>query len=449
MLNAAYDVLNLGHGVENVYTATPGADGTVTDTLVTPLGDINLSPLVSGVDAAEPLQPADAVTPLLGHTSAGNSEAFAIGNLTFDPFTVTSNGAEVPGFAAVPLSVTTPPMLMTAGGSAGNPASPTSFVLATQNFDVYQGTSPGAVDIGTVTTAVDVSNVFGMTSTELVVRGVTAAGGDTSAQAAELPAVGTLYSLSNLGHGVENVYIATPGTGGTVTDTLMTPLGDINLSPLVSGIDAAEPLQPAEAFTGLVGHTSAGNSDAFAIGNLTFDPFTVTSSGTDVPGFATVYQLIGILLPVLNLGGGSYTDWIPPLATQSFDVYNGTSSGAVDIGTISTSEYVADLLGMANTAFTVTGATAAGGDTAAQAAQLPVAGTVYDVLNLGRGVDNVYTATPGADGTVTDTLMTPLGDVNLSSLVSGINATTLDPGAAFDAASTTAGAIDPVSLLGL
>jgi len=198
----------------------------------------------------------------------------------------------------------------------------------------------------------------------------------------------------------------------------------------------------------LVGHTSAGNSEAFAIGNITFDPFTIGSSGTEVPGFATVYQLLGVP-PLLNLGGGSYTDWIPPLATQSFDVYNGTSSSAVDVGTISTNEYVADLLGMNNTGFIVTAATAGSEDTSAQAAELPAVGTVYDVFNLGHGVANVYTATPGADGTVTDTLVTPLGNTDLSPLVSMIDAAMLNPGAAFDVSSAAAAVIDPLSFLGL
>jgi hypothetical protein len=445
-VGTVYDVFNLGHGVQNVYIATPGADGTVTDTLVTPLGNIDLSSQVSGIDAAVPLQPGDAFTGLVGHTSAGNCDAFAIGNTTFDPFTVGSTGTQVPGFAPVDLSVTAPPVLLVGGGSAGNPA--TGYDLATQSFDVYNGTHPSAADVGTITAGEDVTSQFGMTNTELVVRGATAATGDTSAQAAGLPAVGTVYDVFNLGHGVQNVYIATPGADGTVTDTLVTPLGNIDLSSQVSGIDAAVPLQPGDAFTGLVGHTSAGNCDAFAIGNTTFDPFTVGSTGTQVPGFAIVNQLIGVM-PVLNLGGGSYYDWIPPLATQSFDVYNGTSAGAVDIGTISTDEYVANLLGMANTGFTVTGSTAAGGDTSAQAAGLPAVGTVYDVFNLGHGVQNVYIATPGADGTVADTLVTPLGNIDLSSLVSGIDAAMLDPGAAFDIGASVASAIDPVSLLGL
>ena len=86
-------------------------------------------------------------------------------------------------------------------------------------------------------------------------------------------------------------------------------------------------------------------------------------------------------------------------------------------------------------------------------------GSVYDVLNLG-GLENVYTAIPGVDGaadTVTDTLVTPFGNVDLGSLFAGIDAVSaLDPGAAFDpvldAATdgpSAASAIDPLAFLGL
>ena len=79
------------------------------------------------------------------------------------------------------------------------------------------------------------------------------------------------------------------------------------------------------------------------------------------------------------------------------------------------------------------------------------------MINLGNGNENVYTAIPGVDGapdTVTDTLVTPWGDLNLDSLVAGIDgASALDPGAAFsaglDAASATATGIDPLAFLGL
>ena len=65
-------------------------------------------------------------------------------------------------------------------------------------------------------------------------------------------------------------------------------------------------------------------------------------------------------------------------------------------------------------------------------ADLPSVGSVYDVFNLGNGIENVYTAIPGASGaadTVSDTLVTPWGDLNLDSLFGGIDAASaLDPG---------------------
>jgi hypothetical protein len=84
-------------------------------------------------------------------------------------------------------------------------------------------------------------------------------------------------------------------------------------------------------------------------------------------------------------------------------------------------------------------------------------GSVYDVFNLGNGIENVYTAIPGASGsadTVTDTLVTPWGDLNLDSLLGDIDAASaLNPGDAFtaglDAASAAATGIDPLTFLGL
>ena len=118
------------------------------------------------------------------------------------------------------------------------------------------------------------------------------------------------------------------------------------------------------------------------------------------------------------------------LASQDFNVYDGTAT-TDQIGSITTNDEVTNLLGLTNTEFTVTDATPLG-DT--PLADLPTVGSVYDVLNLG-GLENVYTAIPGVDGaadTVTDTLVTPFGNVDLSSLFAGIDAVSaLDPGAAF------------------
>ncbi len=164
-------------------------------------------------------------------------------------------------------------------------------------------------------------------------------------------------------------------------------------------------------------------------------------------GFDPVYQVVGAP-PLLNLGGGvlQLPGFSDPLATQAFNVYDGTGASATDTGSINTTEGVTNLLGLTNTEFTVTGVTAAAGDTSAEAAALPAAGSVYDVFNLGNGIENIYTAIPGVSGaadTVTDTLVTPWGDLNLDSLFGSIDAVAaLNPGDAFTAgldAATSAG----------
>ena len=65
-------------------------------------------------------------------------------------------------------------------------------VSTPKSFDVYGGTGSSASDVGTITTGEDVTNLLGFTNTELVVTGSTAASGDTSSQAADLPANGTV-----------------------------------------------------------------------------------------------------------------------------------------------------------------------------------------------------------------------------------------------------------------
>ena len=109
-----------------------------------------------------------------------------------------------------------------------------------------------------------------------------------------------------------------------------------------------------------------------------------------------------------------------------------------------------NLLGLTNTEFTVASVTGTSAD-------LPSVGSVYDVFNLGNGIENVYTAIPGVDGAadaVNDTLVTPWGDLNLDSLLGDIDAASaMNPGDAFtaglDAASAAATGIDPLAFLGL
>ena len=117
--------------------------------------------------------------------------------------------------------------------------------------------------------------MLGLTNTEFTVLSDNAADGGS---ASDLPGVGSVYDAFNFGNGYENIYTAIPGLDGandSVTDTLVTPYGDINLDSLFGNIDAAAPLNPGDAFTGLQSGDSAIGSDAFSLGNFTFDPFTV------------------------------------------------------------------------------------------------------------------------------------------------------------------------------
>ena len=455
-VGSVYDSFNLGNGYDNVYTAIPGTSGadTVTDTLVTPYGNVNLDSLFGSIDAAAPLQPGDAFTGLAD--SAVAQDAFTIGGYTLDPVSDTGPTA-TEGFTPVVSNAGAAPLLNIAGLSLYDP-SVAGDSFDNQDFTVYDGTGSNASDVGTITTGEDVTNLLGYTNTQLVVTGSTAASGDTSSQAADLPATGTVLDAFNLGNGYENVYTATPGVSGTVTDTLVTPYGDTNLDSLFGSINAAGPLGPGAAFTGLEGGDSSIGADAFSIGDTTFDP-VLTDQVTFLPsggeGYDPVYQVVGAP-PLLNLGGGILDEGTAtyPLGVQDFNVYDGTGATATEVGNITTYDSVTNLLGLTNTEFTVEAVTAASG---AEPTDLPSVGSAYDVFNLGDGIENVYTAIPGATGgadTVSDTLVTPWGDLNLDSLVAGIDgASALDPGAGFsaglDAASAAATGIDPLAFLGL
>jgi hypothetical protein len=445
-VGSVYDAFNLGNGFENIYTAIPGTTGadTVTDTLVTPFGNVNLDSLFGSIDAAAPLQPGDAFTGLEAGDSSIGADAFSIGGFTLDP-TLAAGGE---GFDPVPLLTASPPVLDIGGGFLlGSP-------FDSQSFDVFSGTGSGATDVGTISTGETVAGLFGLTNTELTVESATPATGDS---AADLPTVGSVFDAFNLGNGFENVYTAIPGTAGgadTVTDTLVTPLGNVNLDSLFGSFDAVAPLQAGDAFTSLEAGDSGIGADAFSIGGFTFDP-TLTAGGTE--GFIPVDQLAAVP-PLLELGGGVATlgpGFSIPLATQDFNVFDGTGASTTEVGSITGNEDVTNLLGLTNTEFTVASVTPAAD--AGTSADLPTVGSVFDAFNLGNGIENVYTAIPGVDGaadTITDTLVTPLGNLNLDSLFGGIDAAAmLDPGDAFnaglDVASAAVSTIDPLSFLGL
>jgi hypothetical protein len=358
-------------------------------------------------------------------------DAFTIGSFTFDPFTVGSTGGDVEGFAPVDNLTGAPPSLELGGATPLGALEPDP-----QSFEVFN--SSGA-DLGNIGTGETVTDMLGVVNSEFTVEDVTPLG---SATDTDLPAVGSMYDAFNFGSGFENVYTDIPGTAGgsdTVTDTLVTPFGNVNLDSLFGSIHAAAPLNPGGAFTGLLesGDSSIG-ADAFTIGSTTFNP-TLAAGGE---GFDPVTHLVGAP-PLLELGGG---------AMQDFNVFN---LAGTEVASIDTNEIVTKLLGSTDTQFTVTSVHPLAGEAGSSA--LPTVGSVYDVFNISPGLENIYTDIPGvgsAADTVTDTLVTPLGVIDLDALVSSIAAIPpLDPGDAFtaglDAASAAATPVDPLALLGL
>jgi hypothetical protein len=92
---------------------------------------------------------------------------------------------------------------------------------------------------------------------------------------AGLPDVGTVYSVTDFGGGFENVYEALPNADGTaasdITDYLVTPFGNVDLSTMFDAIaqldpgDAAAGVSTAgtDLFGGTAGDTAASGFDLF------------------------------------------------------------------------------------------------------------------------------------------------------------------------------------------
>ena len=123
-------------------------------------------------------------------------------------------------------------------------------------------------------------------------------------RASDLPTVGSVYDAFNLGNGyrerLHRTSRAPAAAADTVTDTLVTPFGNVNLDSLFGSIDAAAPMQPGDAFTGLEAGDSSIGADAFTIGGTTFDP--ITSGGAE--GYDATYQILGAP-PLMEIGGGT------------------------------------------------------------------------------------------------------------------------------------------------
>jgi hypothetical protein len=221
--------------------------------------------------------------------------------------------------------------------------------------------------------------------------------------------VGTVFSVTNVAPwgtpAKDEIYLATPTT--SATDTTVTSLGNFTTAAPFN-LDAAGngEINPASIFANLVAEQApqdasipppllgAPATDAFTINGITFYPETSLLS----EGYNNMAQTLGAA-PLIAAFGGS-AEGIS-LAPQDFFYYSGEGAGAHLEGELSTSMTALDILSFSNASFTVTGCA----DLICTDA--PANGTVFDVFNLGGGIENVYEGTP--DGTVTDTLWTAFG----------------------------------------
>jgi hypothetical protein len=394
---------------ENVYEATPS--GTIADYLVEPSGQYNLAdpiPLPDGfgtidlsslltTNFAADLEPGAAFSHLATAADASiGSNAFTINvpgfDYTLDPVSTL--------LAANTYNAVTPlagfPPFFAAGG-----ADFVGISVDTQDFNVYNA---GGTDVGSIDADEFVVNFLGLTNTEEVVTSALPSLGYTDAN---LPAVGTVFSVTNTypwSIPDSDVYLATPTSA---TDTTVGPFGNFTVDAPFN-IDSAgtAEINPASIFATLALEQQAQDgsitppllqaapTDAFTIGSTTFYPETSLLA----EGYNDMAQTLGGA-PLIAAFGGS-AEGIA-LAPQDFYYYTGEGASAQEEGELSTSMTALDILWFSNASFTVTGCATV------ICTDAPANGTIFDVFNLGGGFENLYEGTPS--GTVTDTLMTPFG----------------------------------------
>jgi hypothetical protein len=179
----------------NIYEVQPSADGNVvTDTLVTPYGDINIP--ISFYDATD---------------------------LGVEQFTVPTTGESIVPVGTEQIS-----------GVNGVPPLDSSY----EGYQEFALNDAAGNQIGTfdadVTTTNDIfggpDNIFGGYSEAIL---VTADSGTAGTAAGELPTVGSVFDVNDLGFGFESVYSDLVSTTGpnVITETLVTPFGDFALNP--------------------------------------------------------------------------------------------------------------------------------------------------------------------------------------------------------------------------
>jgi hypothetical protein len=372
-VGSVYDVINIGGGFENFYSdiapATPGSADTLSDTLVTPFGDIPLmTNLHAFLDPTDSFFLYDATDPLTTDPSAvGSIDDITSASALFNQFFADFYGFEQD--ASQPITVSDiaaiPPIYQS--------------VHQTEFFD----TNPTAtLPAGWFEAANNVlANASGPSFSELLVT--------SSEQGTSAPPVGSVYEINNMGNGFENLYAdiapTTPGGADTLSDTLVTPLGDVplmtDLHAYLNSTYSFFPFQATDPPTvDFANTTGVDPTQPFAFFGFTHDasqPSTVTGVSGEPPTFSSVH---------LN---------------EFFDTATGSFQADSNVVTNAT--------GVANYELLVT--------SSGEGTSTPPVGSVYDMINIGGGFENFYSdiapTTAGGPDTLADTLVTPFGDIPL------------------------------------
>jgi hypothetical protein len=388
-VGSVYDVINIGGGFENFYSdiapTTPGGTDTLSDTLVTPFGDIplttNLLAFLDPTDSFFLYGPADPSTDPTDPSAVSSVNDITNASLFFDQYFQDFFGFEQN--ASQPTTVTDiaaiPPIYQS--------------VHQTEFFDTA---STGTLPAGWFEAQNNVlTNTMGPNFSELLVT--------SSAEGTSAPPVGSVYEINNMGSGFENIYSdiapTTPGGADTLSDTLVTPFGNI---PITTDLHAF--LDPTDSFF-LYGPT---------------DPLTVTSAD-DTTGFNPTqpFAFFGFeqdasepttVTGVSGLTG--VTGFLPSFDSVHLNEFFDTApTGTLPAGSFQAdSNVITNAMGdVTNSEILVT--------SSEEGTSTPPVGSVYDVINIGNGFENFYSdiapTMPGGADTLADTLVTPFGDIPL------------------------------------
>ncbi len=381
-IGSVYDVIYIGAGFENVYSdiapTTPGGADTLSDTLVTPFGNIPITTdLHAYLDPTESFflyGPTDPSTNLTDSSAVSSLDDITNASAFFNQYFEdvfgfeqdTSQPTTVSDIAAIP------PLYQS--------------VHQTEFFDTQ---STGTLPAGWFEAQDNVlARTTGPRFSELLVT--------NSEQGTSAPPVGSVYEINNMGDGFENVYAdiapTTPGGPDTLSDTLVTPFGDIPLmTDLHSFFDSAysfyqyDPTDPLAVI-------SADDTTGFD----PTQPFAFFGFEQDASEPTAVTGVSGILPSVDSVHLNEFFD-------------TGSTGTALPGSFQADSDVVTKATGLTNAEILVT--------SSEDGTSAPPVGSVYDVINIGSGFENFYSdiapTTPGGADTLSDTLVTPFGDIPL------------------------------------